>query len=89
MDGVGPDQLNLTQLIKRIKKGKVKEIIIATNATTEGQITGQYIADQCMKAGVLTTKLAQGMPVGGELDLLDYNTMSAAFTSRSEVKNIS
>ena len=42
-----------------------------------------------MKAGVLTTKLAQGMPVGGELDLLDYNTMSAAFTSRSEVKNIS
>ena len=89
MDGVGPDQLNLTQLIKRIKQGKVNEIIIATNATTEGQITGQYIADQCMKAGVLTTKLAQGMPVGGELDLLDYNTMSAAFTSRSEVKNIS
>lgn len=89
IDGVGPDELNLIQLFKRIKDGDVKEIIIATNATTEGQITGQYIADKCMKLGVLTTKLAQGMPVGSELDLLDYNTMSAAFSSRAQVKNIS
>jgi recombination protein RecR len=61
-------------------------LIIATNATTEGQITGQYIADQCSSFEVLITKLAQGMPIGGELDLLDYNTMSTAFTSRLEVK---
>ena len=63
-------------------------MIIATNATTEGQITGQYVAEKCEKFEVLITKLAQGIPVGGELDLLDYNTMSAAFTSRAEIKNI-
>ncbi len=87
MDGVGPDELNLTPLFQRLKEGNVKEVIIATNATTEGQITGQYIADKCSNSGVLITKLAQGIPIGGELDLLDYNTMSAAFTSRAEVKN--
>ena len=66
-----------------------KEVIIATNATTEGQITGQYIADECSKFQILITRLAQGIPIGGELDLLDYNTMSTAFTSRSEIKKIS
>ena len=89
MDGVGPDQLNIVSLLKRLESGSVKEIIIATNATTEGQITGQYIADECAKFQILITRLAQGIPIGGELDLLDYNTMSTAFTSRSEIKKIS
>ena len=89
MDGVGPDQLNIVSLIKRLKSGSFKEVIIATNATTEGQITGQYIADECSKFQILITRLAQGIPIGGELDLLDYNTMSTAFTSRSEIKKIS
>ena len=89
MDGVGPDQLNIVSLLKRLESGSVKEVIIATNATTEGQITGQYIADECSKFQVLITRLAQGIPIGGELDLLDYNTMSTAFTSRSEIKKIS
>ena len=89
MDGVGPDQLNIVSLLKRLESGSVKEVIIATNATTEGQITGQYIADECSKFKILITRLAQGIPVGGELDLLDYNTMSTAFTSRSEIKKIS
>ena len=89
MDGVGPDQLNIVSLLKRLESGSVKEVIIATNATTEGQITGQYIADECSKFQILITKLAQGIPIGGELDLLDYNTMSTAFTSRSEIKKIS
>ncbi len=88
MDGVGPDQLNVVSLLKRLESGSVKEVIIATNATTEGQITGQYIADECSKFQILITRLAQGIPVGGELDLLDYNTMSTAFTSRSEIKKI-
>ena len=88
MDGVGPDQLNIVSLLKRLESGSVKEVIIATNATTEGQITGQYIADECSKFKILITRLAQGIPVGGELDLLDYNTMSTAFTSRSEIKKI-
>ena len=89
MDGVGPDQLNIVSLLKRLETGSVKEVIIATNATTEGQITGQYIADECSKFQILITRLAQGIPIGGELDLLDYNTMSTAFTSRSEIKKIS
>lgn len=89
MDGVGPDQLNIVSLLKRIESGSIKEVIIATNATTEGQITGQYIADECSKFQILITRLAQGIPIGGELDLLDYNTMSTAFTSRSEIKKIS
>ena len=89
MDGIGPDQLNIVSLLKRLESGSVKEVIIATNATTEGQITGQYIADQCSKFQILITRLAQGIPIGGELDLLDYNTMSTAFTSRSEIKKIS
>ena len=88
MDGVGPDQLNILSLLKRLESGSVKEVIIATNATTEGQITGQYIADECSKFQILITRLAQGIPIGGELDLLDYNTMSTAFTSRSEIKKI-
>ena len=88
MDGVGPDQLNIVSLLKRLESGSVKEVIIATNATTEGQITGQYIADECAKFQILITRLAQGIPIGGELDLLDYNTMSTAFTSRSEIKKI-
>ena len=88
MDGIGPDQLNIVSLLKRLESGSVKEVIIATNATTEGQITGQYIADECSKFQILITRLAQGIPIGGELDLLDYNTMSTAFTSRSEIKKI-
>ena len=88
MDGVGPDQLNIVSLLKRLESGSIKEVIIATNATTEGQITGQYIADECSKFKILITRLAQGIPIGGELDLLDYNTMSTAFTSRSEIKKI-
>ena len=87
MDGIGPEQLNLSSLLKRLELGNVQEIIIATNATTEGQITGQYIVENCSKFNVLITKLAQGIPIGGELDLLDYNTMSAAFTSRAQIKN--
>ena len=86
MDGIGPDELNINSLFTRLKNNNVKEIIIATNVTTEGQITGQYIADECLKFGVLVTKLAQGIPIGGELEMLDYNTMSTAFTSRLEVK---
>ena len=87
MYGVGPEELNLSSLLRKLKLGNVHEVIIATNATTEGQITGQYIVDNCSKYKVLITRLAQGIPIGGELDLLDYNTMSAAFSSRAQIKN--
>tara|TARA_B100000287_G_C20330883_1_gene661725 strand:- start:22 stop:618 length:597 start_codon:yes stop_codon:yes gene_type:complete len=86
IDGVGPDELNLSSLFKRLNKNNVSEIILATNATVEGQITAQYIADNCPKKDIIITRLAQGIPIGGELETLDYNTLSTAFSSRTELK---
>ena len=86
IDGIGPNELNLASLFQRIKENNINEIILATNATVEGQITAQYIAENCPKNNILVTRLAQGIPVGGELELLDYNTLFAAFSSRSEIK---
>ena len=86
IDGIGPDDLNLSSLFNRISNGITDEIILATNATTEGQITAQFIADNCKEKKVLITRLAQGMPIGGELDTIDYNTLSTAFDSRAEMK---
>ena len=86
IDGIGPNDLNLNSLFRRIKDGTVGELILATNATMEGQITAQFIADSCKNEKVRVTRLAQGMPIGGELDTLDFNTMSTAFDSRSEMK---
>jgi recombination protein RecR len=85
IDGIGPEELNIPKLFSRLKDGNIKEIIIATNATIEGQITAQYIADQCDKSDFLVTRLAQGMPMGSELEILDYNTLSTAFKSRSKI----
>ena len=86
IDGIGPDELNLISLFQRVKNGEIEELIIATNATMEGQITAQFIADSCKNDKLKITRLAQGMPIGGELDTLDYNTLSTAFESRSEMK---
>ena len=86
MDGVGPDQLNISSLLKRLESGSVKEVIIATNATTEGQITGQYIADECSKFQILITRLAQGIPIGGDLDYTDNKTLVQAFNSRQSIR---
>ena len=87
IDGIGPEELNISSLHKRIKDDQVTEIILATNATVEGQITAEYIADTFDKKNVLITRLAQGMPIGGELDTIDYNTLFTAFNSRSKMKN--
>ena len=86
IDGIGPDELNLISLFQRVKNGEIEELILATNATMEGQITAQFIADSCKNDKLKITRLAQGMPIGGELDTLDYNTLSTAFDSRSEMK---
>ena len=86
IDGVGPDDLNLSSLFNRISNGITDELILATNATTEGQITAQFIAENCKERKILITRLAQGMPIGGELDTIDYNTLSTAFDSRAEMK---
>ncbi len=86
IDGIGPNDLNIISLFQRVKKGEIEELILATNATMEGQITAQFIADSCKDEKLKITRLAQGMPIGGELDTLDYNTLSTAFDSRSEMK---
>ena len=83
LDGIGPDDLNIATLVGRVAKGEVKELIIAVNATVEGQTTAHYITDQLVGFDVKVTRLAHGVPVGGELDYLDDGTLSAALRSRT------
>ena len=85
LDGVGPEDLNIAALVSRVAPADspVKEIIIAVNATVEGQTTAHYICDQLAGAGVKISRLAHGVPVGGELDYLDEGTLTAAIRSRS------
>jgi recombination protein RecR len=83
LDGVGPDDLNLKPLVSRVAAGGVAEVILAVNATVEGQTTAHYITDQLSGLGVKVTRLAHGVPVGGELDYLDEGTLAAALKSRT------
>ncbi len=82
LDGVGPDQLNIPKLIERARRPETTEIILALNATVDGQTTAHVVSDKLAETGVAITSLARGVPVGGELDYLDEGTLSAAFRSR-------
>ncbi len=81
LDGIGPNELNIARLIERAVP-PVKEVLLALNATVEGQSTAHYLAEQLQGHGVAVTRLAQGVPVGGELDYLDEGTLAAAIRSR-------
>jgi recombination protein RecR len=81
LDGRGPDQLNLGALVERVKTG-VREVVLGLNATVEGQTTAHYVMDLIAPSGVSVTRLAHGVPVGGELDYLDEGTLAAAFAAR-------
>ncbi|MBS3648941.1 recombination mediator RecR [Pseudaminobacter sp. 19-2017] len=83
LDGIGPDQLNIKSLVARIAEGGVSEVILAVNATVEGQTTAHYITGQISDLGTKVTRLAHGVPVGGELDYLDEGTLAAALKSRT------
>ena len=83
LDGVGPDDLTITQLVNRVSAGGVTELILAVNATVEGQATAHYITGQLEDLDVDITRLAHGVPVGGELDYLDEGTLSAALRART------
>jgi len=83
LDGIGPDDLNIRTLVSRVAEGEVAEIIIAVNATVEGQTTAHYVTDQLTDMNVKITRLAHGVPVGGELDYLDEGTLTAALRSRT------
>jgi recombination protein RecR len=85
LDGVGPEQLNIASLQKRIAAGGVKEVILAIAATVDGQTTAHYVADRLEGAGVTITRLAHGVPVGGELDYLDDGTITQALKARRPV----
>jgi recombination protein RecR len=83
MDGIGPEDLALPQLFERAASPDVREVILAMNATVEGQTTAHYITDMLKEADVAITRLAHGVPVGGELDYLDEGTLAAAMMRRS------
>jgi recombination protein RecR len=83
LDGIGPDDLNLASLAARVSEGHFKEVILAVNATVDGQTTAHYITDLLGPYGVEVTRLAHGVPVGGELDYLDEGTLAAAMRQRT------
>jgi recombination protein RecR len=84
LDGMTPEKLNVAPLIGRVKNG-VEEVILAMNATVEGQTTAHYLMDTLEPTGVKITRLAHGVPVGGELDYLDEGTLSHAFKARRSI----
>ena len=85
LDGIGPDRLNIPKLVERAHNEEVAEILLALNVTVEGQSTAHYLTDALEAAGVTLSRLAQGVPVGGELDYLDEGTLLAAIKSRNKV----
>ena len=85
LDGIGPEDLNVASLLGRVEQGGVEEIVLATNATLEGQTTAHYIAERLEAHPVRVTQLAHGVPVGGELDYLDEGTLAQALRARRPV----
>ncbi|MDH7797298.1 MULTISPECIES: recombination mediator RecR [unclassified Beijerinckia] len=83
LDGIGPEDLNIGMLVERVAGGGVTEVILAVNATVDGQTTAHYITDVLSHTNVKLTRLAHGVPVGGELDYLDEGTLSAAIRQRT------
>ncbi len=83
LDGIGPDDLAIDALVKRAHDPAVQEIVLALSATVDGQSTAHYITDLLHDSGVKVTRLAHGVPVGGELDYLDEGTLAAAIRSRT------
>jgi recombination protein RecR len=85
IEGIGPDDLKIQQLVARVSKGGVKEIILATNPSMEGDATALYLRPQLEPLGVKVTRLARGLPVGGDLEYADQNTLLRALSGRQEM----
>jgi recombination protein RecR len=85
LDGIGPEQLGLDLLGDRFAHGELKEVILATNATVEGEATAQYISELAREQGIRTTRIAHGVPMGGELEYIDSSTLSHAFAGRRDL----
>lgn len=84
LDGIGPEDLGLDQLEKRLQDHDVRELILATNASVEGEVTAHYIAEMAARHGVRATRIAQGVPTGGELEYLDAGTLAHALSGRRD-----
>ena len=84
LDGIGPDQLGLDILEQQLNRAVVEEIILATSATVEGDITAQFVADIARKFNIKTSRLARGIPLGGELEFVDSGTLSRALSGRQQ-----
>lgn len=85
LDGVGPEQLGLDRLEARLAEGRVRELIIATNPTAEGEATAHYISQMAQEKGVQTSRIAHGVPVGGELEFVDGTTLGQALLGRRKL----
>ena len=84
MDGIGPDKLRIRELLERLKQGEVKEVLIATNPTLEGEATAMYVKGLIAPLGVLVTRLARGLPSGTDLEFADSVTLARALEGRQE-----
>lgn len=85
LDGVGPKELHLDRLVRRATNGVVKEVILATNFTAEGEATAHYLGESLRQRGLRVTRIARGLPVGGELEYVDSGTLAQAFIERRTV----
>ena len=85
MDGIGPEDINVPSLLKRLQNTVVEELILATNPTIEGEATAMYISRLVKPSGIRTTRIAHGLPVGGDLEYADEVTLSKALEGRREL----
>ena len=85
LDGIGPEDIGLDRLAARLDEGEVREVILATNPTVEGEATAHYISEMVHSRGIRATRIAHGVPLGGELEYVDGGTLSHAFHGRREV----
>ncbi|MBI3772602.1 MAG: recombination protein RecR [Gammaproteobacteria bacterium] len=85
LDGIGPEQIGLDQLRARLSQGEIKEVILATNSTVEGEATAHYIAELARSQKINASRIARGVPMGGELEFVDGGTLSHAMASRQSL----
>lgn len=86
IEGIGPDDLKIRPLLERVQRGDVREVILATDPTLEGDATAQYLATRLKSLGVRVTRLARGLPVGGDLEYADQNTLLRALAGRQAIE---
>lgn len=85
LDGIGPDEIGLEQLEQQLQAGKISELILATNSTVEGEATAHFIAQLALPSHIKVSRIAHGVPVGGELEFIDNSTLAHAFSGRREL----